>query len=130
MKLLPALLCAILLVLAQPASAPAKDLVEGEFVHHVLFWLKEPDNAEQRAQFLEALRELKTVPTIRASYIGKPAGTDREVVDGSWTFDWIATFEDKAGWQVYNDHPIHMEFIERVGHLWDRVQVYDSIKED
>lgn len=121
---------AAVLALSLPSEAQAKDLVEGKFAHHVFFWLKEPDNAEHREQFLSALREMKKIPTIQASYIGKPAGTPRDVVDNSWTFDWLVTFKDKAGWQIYNDHPIHKEFIEKAGDLWERVLVYDTVPQD
>ena len=98
------------------------------FRHHVLFWLKEPGNDDHRSQFLHELRAMKKIPVIQQSTIGIPAGTPRDVVDNSWTFDWLLTFQDRAAWAVYNDHPLHNEFIERAGHLWERVQIYDSIQ--
>jgi hypothetical protein len=109
------------------AGAQARDPMEGRFLHHVLFWLTEPDNPQARQQFLAELQKMKAIPTIRSSYVGVPAGTPRDVVDNSWTFTWLVSFEDRAGWQVYNDHAIHQEFVKRAGHLWKRVVVYDSV---
>ena len=117
-------------LLAAPVLAPAHDAADGKFMHHVFFWLNEPANAEHRELFLREIRKMKAIPAIQSVSIGTPAGTPRDVVDNSWTFDWLVTFEDKAGWQVYNDHPIHKKFVENAAHVWEKVQVYDSIKQD
>ena len=112
------------------SSAANADEAETGFMHHVFFWLKEPNNEAHRKQFLGAIAKMKKIPTIQRCVIGKPAGTPREVVDNSWTFDWYVTFAGRDAWQVYNDHEIHKKFIEEVGHLWERVQVYDTLKVD
>ena len=126
--ILSATLAATLLLLALPVSAPAAEPVRGDFVHHVFFWLKNPDNAADRELFLNEIAKMKKIETIVAVSIGAPAGTPRAVVDNSWTFDWIVTFKNRTDWQVYNDHASHKEFIENAGHLWKKVQVYDSIQ--
>ncbi len=36
-------------------------------------------------------------------------------------------FDDAAGQQTYQDHPLHLRFVAECGHLWQRVVVYDSI---
>ena len=77
--------------------------------------------------FLQELREMRKIPEIQEYAVGAPAGTPRDVVDNSWTFDWYVTFQDRAAWAVYNDHPLHERFIERAGPLWERVHIYDSI---
>jgi hypothetical protein len=110
------------------SPAAAAEEVEGGFVHHVFFFFNEPDNAEHRKLFLEEIEKMKAIPAIRLFSIGTPAGTPRDVVDNSWTFDLLVTFDDKAGWQVYNDHPIHLQFSKSASHVWKRVQVYDTIK--
>jgi hypothetical protein len=69
---------------------------------------------------------MEAIPTVRQSYIGTPAGTPRDVVDNSWTFYWLVTFDDRQGWQVYNDHPLHDEFRKKAP-LWKKVQVYDTL---
>jgi hypothetical protein len=124
-----AALLAALFLLALPSAAPAEEPVKGEFVHHVFFWLKSPDNAADRDLFLKEIAKMKRIPTIIEVAIGQPAGTPRDVVDNSWTFDWLVTFKNKADWQVYNDHPLHLQFIKNASHLWNKVQVYDTIQE-
>jgi hypothetical protein len=126
-------LCVLLLgaaLAALPAAAAAKDPVEGGFHHYVFFWLNQPDSQAARREFLAELNKMKAIPTIRSFYVGTPAGTPRrDVVDDSWTFCLTVTFDDKAGWQVYNDHPLHDEFRKKAG-LWKRVQVYDAIRQE
>jgi thiamine biosynthesis lipoprotein ApbE len=48
------------------------------------------------------------------------------VVDTSWDVSEIMFFNDAAGQKVYQDHPIHMEFVKNCAHLWKRVLVYDA----
>lgn len=115
------------LALSLPAQAP-KNPLDGKYLHHVFFWLKEPDSAAARKEFLAALKTMQAIPTIRHSYIGTPAGIQRDVVDNSWTYYWLVTFDDKAGWQVYNDHPIHEAFRKKEA-LWKKVLVYDIVQQ-
>lgn len=115
----------LLSTLALPASA--KEPAEGSFFHSVYFWLNQPGNSAQREEFLTALKKMKAIPGIRLAYIGTPAGTPRDVVDNSYTFYWLVTFDDKKAWQVYNDHPIHDEFRKKA-HLWNKVLIYDSVR--
>ena len=114
------------LILALPIATSAGEQLKDGFLHHVYFWLNEPQNPAARKEFLTALKKMEAIPTIKKSYIGTTAGTPRDVVDNSWTFYWMATFDNKAGWQVYEDHPIHDEFRKKAS-LWKKVLVYDVI---
>lgn len=115
--------------LALPFASPAQEM-EGKFVHHVFFWFKSADNAEHHTKFVTELKKMQAIETIVHSHIGKPAGTPREVVDNTWTYDWLVTFKSKQDWQIYNDHPIHKKFVDEAGHIWSKVQVYDTIVEE
>ena len=35
------------------------------------------------------------------------------------------TFDSVADQEAYQPHPLHKAFIERCGHLWEKVVVYD-----
>ena len=60
-------------------------------------------------------------------HVGVLASTEkREVVDTSWDVSEIMFFNDAAGQKVYQDHPIHMEFVENCAHLWKKALVYDA----
>lgn len=97
------------------------------FIHHVYFWLKTPDSAEDLAKLLEGLEKLSEVKTIRSLHIGKPANTRREVIDSSYAVSWMLTFKTVADQDSYQVDPIHLDFVKNYSHLWSKVVVYDSI---
>lgn len=97
------------------------------FVHHVFFWLKDPKSAEARSEFERGLQALVKVPQIQNYHIGIPVPSDREVVDDSFTYSYIAYFKNTDDQNIYQTHPIHLKFIEDCQHLWDKVVVYDSM---
>ena len=100
--------------------------LSGRFVHHVLFWLAEPENPDARAEFEGALRDLVSIDLIVASNIGAPAATDREVIENSYTYSMVTTFANKADQDAYQIHPDHLKFVEKFSHLWTNVMVLDS----
>jgi hypothetical protein len=96
------------------------------FVHTVYFWLHPGTPDAAREQLIEHCRTLLTqVPTVRQLWAGPPAGTPRDVVDNSYACGLTVLFDDRAGHDVYQDHPLHHGFIERNRQHWARVQVYD-----
>mgnify|MGYP003513929127 CR=1 FL=1 len=97
------------------------------FIHQVYFWLHNPDNVGDRNKMLEGLALLSNCKTIKAYHIGKPAGTSREVIDGSYTYSWMTTFDNEDDQQAYQVDPIHDRFRNEYHHLWSKVLVYDSI---
>ena len=97
------------------------------FVHHVYFWLDNPDSSEDLKKLLEGLQKLSKVKTIKMFHIGKPAGTNRDVIDGSYSVSWLLLFENRAKQDSYQTDPIHLKFIDECKHLWKKVVVYDSI---
>jgi hypothetical protein len=99
-----------------------------QLVHHVFFWLKNPDSKEDLAKLLAGLQTLRKIETIRKINIGVPASTEkRDVVDTSYHASELMFFDDLAGQKTYQDHPIHQKFIADCSHLWEKVIVYDSI---
>lgn len=95
-------------------------------VHHVFFWLKNPDSKEDLAKLLAGVKSLEKIETIRSMHVGVPASTEkRDVVDNSYHVSELMFFDDLAGQKVYQDHPIHQKFIADCSHLWERVVVYD-----
>jgi hypothetical protein len=99
-----------------------------KLVHHVFFWLKNPGSREDLAKLLAGLRTLTKIETVRGAHFGVPASTEkREVVDNSYSASEMLFFDDLAGQKVYQDHPIHKQFVTDCSHLWERVVVYDAI---
>lgn len=107
-------------------TAQAKPAKTG-FIHHVYFWLKNPDSAEDRAKLLEGLQNLAAVKTIQEYHIGLPADTNRDVIDSSYAVSWMLLFKDKADQDSYQTDPIHLKFVEEYAQLWNKVIVYDSV---
>ena len=108
---------------ANANEAPIKDT----FIHHVFFWLKEPENTEARKQFELGLQNLIKVPQIQSYHIGTPVESPREMVDDSFTYSYMVFFKSKEDQEIYQTHPIHLQFIEDCQHLWKKVIVYDAM---
>ncbi len=116
-----------LLPLSKKASAGEVQL-KGALIHHVFFWLKEPNNEAHKRQLVKALNDLLKVETIKLSHIGFPAGTEsRDVVDHSYSVSYLTMFDNQAGQDAYQVHPLHVKFVEENSHLWEKVVVYDSV---
>lgn len=96
------------------------------FVHHVFFWLKPACSAEEVKQFENGVSTLKTVKTVKMADIGKPASTDRPVIDRSYSYSLLLVFETLADHDAYQVDPVHLKFVESCAQFWDRVQIYDS----
>jgi hypothetical protein len=114
------------LTLMADSSTEAKPK-KNMFIHHVYFWLKNPESKEDRQKLIEGLRNLTKVKTIQMAHIGVPADTNREVIDRSYAVSWLLTFKNKEAQDSYQVDPIHLKFIEDYSHLWSKVVVYDSV---
>ena len=100
-----------------------------QLAHHVFFWLKNRDSKEDLAKLIEGLKTLSKIETVRKLHIGVPASTElRPVVDASYSASELIFFDDVAGQDAYQVHPIHKKFVEQYSHLWEKVIVYDSIE--
>jgi hypothetical protein len=97
------------------------------FVHHVFFYLKNPESAKDEARLLEGLEKLSRVSTIQLSHIGRPAATNRDVIEKDYSISWLCFFRNLIEEEIYQTDPIHLKFIEEYSHLWEKVVVYDSL---
>jgi hypothetical protein len=97
------------------------------FIHHVFFWLKNPNSTEDVDALIEGLRNLSSAKTIRQFHIGKPAGTSRSVIDSSYAVSWCLIFDNAEDQERYQVDPIHLNFVKECSHLWSKVVVYDSV---
>ncbi len=98
------------------------------FLHTVYFWFNEGvTDAQRDACIADCYEYLGKVPTVRHLWAGQPANTPRDVVDGSIGAGLTVVLDDRAAHDVYQQHDLHKQFIERNGDLWARVQVYDHV---
>ena len=101
--------------------------IKNMFVHHVYFWLKNPDSNDDKKKLIEGLQKLSTVKTIKSFHIGQPAPTNRDVIERSYAISWLLIFENGDDQASYQSDPIHLKFIEDCSSLWSKVIVYDSV---
>ena len=95
------------------------------FIHSVYFWLKPELTQEQQDRFWAGVRALEAIPSVKLFFVGKPADTDRPVIDRSYSCALVTGFDDTAGHDIYQDHPIHDQFRE-LADLWNRILIYDA----
>ena len=97
------------------------------FLHHVFFWLKDVSSIPDRNKLAEGLTKLSAVKTIKNFHIGKPADTNRDVIEKGYALSWFVQFDNGEDQAAYQTDPIHLKFIEDYSHLWSKVIVYDSV---
>lgn len=97
------------------------------FVHHVYFWLKNPDNQEEYNSLKNGIESLLEIEPKVFAHVGVPAPTNRPVIDTSYHFSFLLVFDNAEDQESYQVHPLHLKFIENCSSLWSRVVVYDSI---
>jgi hypothetical protein len=97
-----------------------------KFVHVVNFYLKPGLSAEDIKKFEEGVSSLAAIDVIQVFNLGKPADTDRPVIDKSYSYCELTVFKSKADHDIYQEHPIHEKFVADCQHLWDKVVVFDS----
>lgn len=114
--------------LAFATSLGSEKVIKGElFVHHVYFWLKNPNSEADKAKLIEGLENLSKVSEIKMAHIGTPASTNRSVIERGYAVSWLLFFENLEEEEIYQKHPIHLKFVENYSHLWEKVIVYDSV---
>lgn len=89
-------------------------IVRAMFSHVVIFWTHpdKPDAAD--ALIAGAHQFLKPCPGIVLFHIGKTVASPRPVVEQSYQVALNIVFTDKAAQDIYQDHPLHVEFVEKV----------------
>ncbi len=109
-----------------PSGKP--DEMNGKFFHVVFFWLINEDPATSEKFLAELRKFIDHVDLIKTKHIGSPADTNREVIDNTYSFSLILSFDSKKEQDLYQGHHLHKEFIENASSLWKKVQVYDSLE--
>lgn len=95
-------------------------------VHSVYFWLDPGLSGEKVKEFEKRLRELLEIPVILRGFVGKPAATRRPVVDCTYSYALTLVFDDLAGHDEYQVHPIHKAFVAECASCWVKVLIYDA----
>jgi hypothetical protein len=111
-----------------PSSADPQSPKAPPMIHHVFFWLANPGSKTDRDRLIAGLNTLRAVEVVQQLHIGVPASTEkREVVDNSYDVSELMFFASVEDQKRYQDHPLHLKFVEDCAHLWRKVVVYDAI---
>lgn len=98
------------------------------FIHCVYFWLKDGNANPARLEMMaDANEKLGQIPTVQKIWAGPPAGTPRDIVDNSYQVGLTVVLEDAEAHDIYQEHTLHQEFIERFRENWEKVLVYDFL---
>jgi len=96
------------------------------FSHVVVFWTDPADPKAADALIEGANRYLRNIPGTISFHIGKMVHSPRPVVDQSYQVALNLIFETKKAQDTYQDHPEHIEFVEKVfKKVCKKVVVYD-----
>jgi hypothetical protein len=79
--------------------------------HTVAFSLKHPAGSEAEKDFLDAGRALAGIASVRNFECLRQVSTKSE-----YNFSFSMEFDDRAGYEAYNTHPYHREFVEKRWH--------------
>jgi long-subunit acyl-CoA synthetase (AMP-forming) len=93
--------------------------------HIVFFWLSDQLSESDRKDFEIELETLIKTPSVSDGYYGKPADTYRPVVDRSYSYGLVLSFQGIAEHDQYQIDPIHLSFVENNSHKWVKNQIYD-----
>ncbi|MBM3876524.1 MAG: Dabb family protein [Verrucomicrobia bacterium] len=83
------------------------------FSHVVIFWTDpaKPDAADEL--IAGATKWLAPIPGIVHFHVGRMAPSHRPVVEQSYQVALNVVFTDPQAQDVYQVHPLHMEFVEK-----------------
>lgn len=97
------------------------------FVHHVFFWLRQDLSKEDIALFESGVQSLLTIESVHFGDVGKPAATDRPIIERSYSYSLLTVFKSKEDHDAYQPpNEVHQKFVDECQHLWERVLIYDS----
>ena len=95
-------------------------------VHAVYIWLRDDVPVRDRQAHLDDLRALARIASVRAFHLGRPAASDRPVIERGYTYALVTVFDDLAGLDAYRAHPWHQTVNDAAGRYWKAQVVYDS----
>lgn len=96
-------------------------------VHAVYFWLKPTVTPEQVRTFEDLAGAMAKIPSVTHLWLGKPAATDRPVIDRTYSYGLVVALKDMAAHDEYQVDPIHDKFRETCGSFWSQVKIYDQV---
>lgn len=105
-----------------------KTPLKGSFSHTVLIWFENLNDINLLKRFEEDCADFISNSEFIVSYhLGKPAATSRPIIDNSYTYCLIITFQTREDQEKYQGERVHKEFVEKYKQHWSKLLIYDSI---
>ncbi|MFC4302922.1 Dabb family protein [Cohnella boryungensis] len=80
---------------------------KSSIIHSVIFTLKHAQGSAEEAQFLEdGRRILSSIPSVRDFQVYRQVSPKND-----YAFGFSMTFADAAAYEAYNEHPLHVAFV-------------------
>ena len=94
--------------LGMTSCSSGNTLAEGHIQHGVIFRLKYSAESKEAAEFLEDGRvKLTSIPVVKDFQVFRQVSPKNE-----YDFGFTMVFENMEDYQTYNDHPVHVDFVE------------------
>ena len=84
------------------------------FSHVVIFWADPAKPLAAEELLAGANKYLKPIPGVLSFHAGRMARSHRPVVDQTYQVALNIVFPDKKTQDDYQQHPLHLEFVEKV----------------
>jgi hypothetical protein len=94
-------------------------------IHNVYFWLESNLDKVALNSFEQGLSSLCLDSDVKSGFFGKPAKTDRDVVENSYTYGLVLIFGDLNAHDKYQSGLVHDQFIAEHNSKWIRAVVHD-----
>ncbi|MBY5960284.1 Dabb family protein [Membranicola marinus] len=100
---------ATLLLALSVMQCGAPQTSDNMITHTVYFKLKHPKGSEEEKAFIQKAVDLGAIETVHNLRSVKEVSPKN-----NFDFGLIMQFEDQAGYDFYNNHPDHVDFVENV----------------
>ena len=114
------------LIKLRKAARDFETLKKAPFAHTKILKLKKIDDEQVKAIYDEANKTLGKIDGVLGVWIGKRAenGTP-ELAQKGYQLGLVVLLDDAESLQRFLDDPLHKQFTDRMGSLWERPLVYD-----
>ncbi|MBS7229440.1 Dabb family protein [Flavobacterium psychroterrae] len=110
------------------AAEPLKSTEKKFYNHYLLFWLKKDLTPKQVEDFVQFFKDLSKLPYLKSIHYGTPANSSpRAVLDNSFSYNVVMTFESLEDLETYGKLPEHLATVKKYSIFWDKMQVHDSV---
>lgn len=98
-------------------------------IHTVYFWLTPGLSDADFMSFVDGCKSLSTVPVVQRYYGGTGAGTPARdgVTQKDYDYSIHLFFASVEDHNTYQDHPVHLAFVDQHAGKFATVRVYDNV---